>query len=495
MTKRVRELSVVICVVLGLFGLRRDVVASERATLMVTKSADTNDGICDSDCSLREAFAVANANFDHDTIDLTGVGDSFFALPLGTIFVESEVTLNCGLPTLPKTLGGENSHRILFVGAGAKLTLNACSLLSGNAVDDGNPSTDDYGGAIFNAGELVMSHGNVSHSSADQHGGAIFSRGPMTLHDVIFSRNMAGAQGGAIYSEGDLTIQQSELYLNEAGRDGGAIVSTQAFTMTRSLVDQNTSIGRGGGIWIDGGSGTIVQSAITANRAREDNGQSISGQGGGIYSNGDLTIENTTISSNLASHSSVLQTGNGGGVYAADGNLQLHHVTLAANYAPNLGHTLYVADGATVTTTNSIFATTDVVTGLNCHIETFDSLVVAGQNVADDGSCTGIATGDPNLGTLAQNGDSITYSHALNDPSDALNSADSAHCPAADQRNYGRSNGTGCDVGALEMAGLPLAVTLREAGVTTTSVVLPAIIIALVFGTLEGLRTKFLEGT
>src|SRR5258708_38405387 len=38
------------------------------STFTVTKTADTNDGTCDSDCSLREALAAANANAGGDTI-------------------------------------------------------------------------------------------------------------------------------------------------------------------------------------------------------------------------------------------------------------------------------------------------------------------------------------------------------------------------------------------------------------------------------------------
>ncbi len=39
------------------------------ATYTVTKTEDTNDGVCDADCSLREAIAAANANAGHDTIE------------------------------------------------------------------------------------------------------------------------------------------------------------------------------------------------------------------------------------------------------------------------------------------------------------------------------------------------------------------------------------------------------------------------------------------
>ena len=40
------------------------------ATFAVTKTADTNDGTCDSDCSLREAIVAANAAADADTINV-----------------------------------------------------------------------------------------------------------------------------------------------------------------------------------------------------------------------------------------------------------------------------------------------------------------------------------------------------------------------------------------------------------------------------------------
>ena len=39
-------------------------------TFVVTKTADTNDGVCDADCSLREAINAANANPGPDVITL-----------------------------------------------------------------------------------------------------------------------------------------------------------------------------------------------------------------------------------------------------------------------------------------------------------------------------------------------------------------------------------------------------------------------------------------
>ena len=39
------------------------------ATFTVTKVADTNDGVCNADCSLREAFTASNTAPSSDTIE------------------------------------------------------------------------------------------------------------------------------------------------------------------------------------------------------------------------------------------------------------------------------------------------------------------------------------------------------------------------------------------------------------------------------------------
>ena len=44
------------------------VAQGQAATFRVTKTADTADGSCDSDCSLREAIIAANAEPDRDTV-------------------------------------------------------------------------------------------------------------------------------------------------------------------------------------------------------------------------------------------------------------------------------------------------------------------------------------------------------------------------------------------------------------------------------------------
>ena len=49
--------------------------AAHAATFTVTKTADTNDGTCDADCSLREAIVAANAAAGPDTITFTNLAN------------------------------------------------------------------------------------------------------------------------------------------------------------------------------------------------------------------------------------------------------------------------------------------------------------------------------------------------------------------------------------------------------------------------------------
>ena len=52
---------------------------AEAATFTVTKLADTNDGTCDADCSLRESIIAANADAAADTIVL-GAGEYILSI-------------------------------------------------------------------------------------------------------------------------------------------------------------------------------------------------------------------------------------------------------------------------------------------------------------------------------------------------------------------------------------------------------------------------------
>src|SRR6185295_3614990 len=66
------------------------------ATFTVTKIADTNDGVCDADCSLREAIAAANSASTNDVIafdaDIFGTPQTI-SLTIGQFQINNNGTL------------------------------------------------------------------------------------------------------------------------------------------------------------------------------------------------------------------------------------------------------------------------------------------------------------------------------------------------------------------------------------------------------------------
>src|SRR5678815_4569666 len=105
------------------------VYSIEGAVYIVTKTADTNDGVCgDADCSLREAIGAANASAENDIVT--------FALPLfsspQTITLsgsELVAAANGALTILGPganrlTISGNNASRIFRSMASTTVTLS-----------------------------------------------------------------------------------------------------------------------------------------------------------------------------------------------------------------------------------------------------------------------------------------------------------------------------------------------------------------------------------
>src|SRR5438552_11261520 len=114
--------------------------AALATTFTVTKTADTNDGVCDSDCSLREAIRAANAAAGADTISipagtytLTLAGSDDNA-NLGDLDVTGPLTINgAGQASTIIQAGTTNSNGIDKI-----FSFNPLGLGSGFAVSMSN---------------------------------------------------------------------------------------------------------------------------------------------------------------------------------------------------------------------------------------------------------------------------------------------------------------------------------------------------------------------
>jgi CSLREA domain-containing protein len=206
------------------------------APFTVTKTDDTNDGTCDSDCSLREAIAAANTNGEDDTI----------TVPAGTYSIGS--ALNVGEASTTTTIAGANARSTVIDASG-----------SGDRV-------------FLFTGAAVLSHVTVSGGSNGNGGGIDASTVNLKLSDTTVKSNYAYSSGGGVLqSGGTLTVERSTFSGNQAESDGAAI-DTQGgtLTVTNSTFDSNTSDANGGcvgqgAINVDSGTLNLTNDTITNN--------------------------------------------------------------------------------------------------------------------------------------------------------------------------------------------------------------------------------------
>ncbi len=259
------------------------------AVYTVTKIADTNDGTCDSDCSLREAVAAANGTADNDTI----IFASLFNTPQTITLGGTDLIIN-------------NNGTLLIFGPGAdKLTVSGNNL---SRVFSNNT------GAVTTIANLRVTGGTGTSTVVSGRGGGVYNNvGNFTLNNVVLTGNTA-ANGGAASSAGAgsvVNFNNCYLFNNTSPGSGGAIqnFNNSALNINRSSIIGNTSgsdtVG-GGGIQANGNV-RITNSTIANNTAN-------TGSGGGIQYNGvTLIVTNSTIVGNTS-------TQNGGGIHKTTAN-------------------------------------------------------------------------------------------------------------------------------------------------------------------------------
>jgi CSLREA domain-containing protein len=411
----------------------------------VTKTSDTNDGVCDSDCSLREAIAVASPG---DTV----------SVPAGTYTL---------------TLGSELAidKDLALIGAGAATTIIEAFGTRRQVDPSSVPKL-----RIFNVSCCVVAIYGVTirHGDVTLEGGAILNYGTLNLTDSVVSDNISIGKGGGIANHAVLTILNSTIRGNlatssAATRSGGGIWNGDQATLevTNSTISGNSAIGPGGGIFDSGVTVAISNSTISSNVSDTS--------GGGISSeNSALTMTNSTISGNRA-------TLNGGGIRAVFHNapkplteFRIINSTVVGNSALGGGGGIWAH--STTTVFNTIIANS--LTGGDCQIDQLGSktLYTFGTNLASDGTCfhswdtQQIQGVDPLLGPLQDNG-GPTFTHALLPGSQAIDSGSEYFdwgptwkFPTTDQRGVLRPKGAANDIGAFEFdpAAIPTATPRRR---------------------------------
>ena len=211
------------------------------AGFVVTKAADTNDGTCDADCSLREAITAANAAATGDTI-------TFAAGANGTITLGSALPVLANNGTLTITgngaantsISGNNSVRVFEVAPGATVTISGVTITQGTAASNG-------GGIYNDQGTLTVISSRISGNSATgngQGGGGIFNytaSANLTVINSLLTGNTSGSRGGGISNTGGtLTVSSTTISGNSASTGGGGISGSGTMNLNNSIVAGNS---------------------------------------------------------------------------------------------------------------------------------------------------------------------------------------------------------------------------------------------------------------
>ena len=257
------------------------------ATLKVTKTADTNDGSCNSDCSLREAIAAANGDVDNDIIRVPAGTYLIASSAEGDFDIESELTIKAigGVAVI----NGAGYDRVIEVSTSGDATLTGLKIIGGR--------TTGLGGGILNAGFVYVTGSSVISNVADT-GGGISNSGTLTVKNSTIDDNVALFGAGINNEDGRAEIENSTVKRNRAEYSGGGLYSVGGEAHFRnSTISANTSYGSGAGIHqISEEVVTITSSTINANSADLDND---GGDGGGVFVGGGVNPGGVLITNSL----------------------------------------------------------------------------------------------------------------------------------------------------------------------------------------------------
>jgi Putative pectate lyase-like adhesive domain len=286
--------------------------------------------------------------------------------------------------------------------------------------------------------------------------------GALTLQNVTITGgdNTVPGYGGGLFSHGPATFSNSVVSGNTSSNGGGGLWVEAALTITDSTVSGNHNTGTFGGGGISAaGPTTITTSTISGNDAGLSGGIG----GGGMAVAGATSITNSTITGNSAGG-----FGGGGIAISISGTTTLVYSTVVGNSAPPPANGANVQGSASqshLVSFGSVVALPQG-SGINCA-GLGGGTTSNGYNFSDDASCGFTAAtdqqnaGNPNLGTLVNNG-GPTQTRRPQSGSPLINAVPTGSCQAdgaagvtTDQRGIHRPQGSGCDIGAVEVEQVP----------------------------------------
>ena len=249
------------------------VAAQEAPIVAVTNTADTDDGVCDSDCSLREAVDTAEKG-------------SVVTIPAGAYTLDSEIEIDKSLvisgagPQRTIVQAAEEpdqaEHRVFIVNTPGNVAITGMTIRHGKGAPTVSLRTSGDagdGGAVNVLGGATLALSNVvlTANTTFNRGGAVAAvLGTLLIAESTISGNSA-RYGGGLYAGRDTTVVNSTISGNSANLTGGGIQLQGVLTMVNTTVSGNTAELDGGGL-NNAGTATVVNSTFLGNSATEGAG-------------------------------------------------------------------------------------------------------------------------------------------------------------------------------------------------------------------------------
>jgi CSLREA domain-containing protein len=292
----------------------------------VTKTTDSNDGSCDSDCSLREAIGASNLDpgavlippgtykltlpdaDGNEYFNATGSLDALHGMGIYGAGMQQTVidANNLGRALDLDPAGASSTHTSFAI---ADLTIS-----NGHAVPAVSPHFLDGGGGLLlysNSDYFGLERVALTSNQSDTNGGGgLMINSPGTIRDSIVSANIAAQYGGgglsAATNDGRFieisgTTISGNSVTDPAGGHGGGIDAFATLQISNSTISGNHAIGNGGGINLYGsGSSLHMASSTVVLNTAQTNPVHSGGGGAGLSLDTDAAHPNSIVDSILA---------------------------------------------------------------------------------------------------------------------------------------------------------------------------------------------------
>ncbi|MBR6054343.1 MAG: right-handed parallel beta-helix repeat-containing protein [Bacteroidales bacterium] len=237
----------------------------------------------------------------------------------------------------PTYLSGGSDRRIVEIGTGVSITLDAVGFTGGLGKESGQAAVLVNGGSVKVVNSRIMNNYSAFTAGVIQ----VSAGGKFKAENCVFVGNVAGA-GGVLNVDGDASsciLTACTFSSNASSGQGGAIKVTDGFLYAKDCTFRgNHSETKGGSLWL---SGSRDDGAVLFEECVFDGNSSVNG-GGVCYMDGGATasFKGCTFTDNIAS------SGSGGSFYAdygADNLLIIEDCRFSGNHGgPYNGGSLYL---------------------------------------------------------------------------------------------------------------------------------------------------------